>query len=211
MRRLGWLYTVGLLASFSVDGRSVLIGPMALLAVPNLLAIGDAMEPAAARRYMALSAVFAGGTAALGIANLLPGLEPGGLLLLASACAALSSAAYARAMSTWCRAAGWNKLATAWRRADRTALVASALLLSLVVAILAVGEHAAGTTPSDSFRPSVAFGRLVEGPVIVAGVVLFVASAVVTTWRLAGGHRSMYAAFEEHGPPAVAPVASAAY
>jgi len=206
MRRLGWLYFVGVVAHFSVDGRSVLLGPMALLAVPTLLSIGEAMEPADTRRYMALSAVFAGGAAAVGIANLFPGLEPGGLLLLASVCAALSSAAYARAMSTWCRAAGWKTLAASWGRADRTALGMTIIALGLIVSVLVTGEHVGASPASGSLTPNVAFGRRLEGPVIVAAAMLLIVATLVTTWRLAGGHRSMHSAFEEHGLPAVHPL-----
>lgn len=205
MGRLGWSFTFGIFVSISVDGRSLLFPPAAAVAAFTLVSLGEAVQADAPRRSLGLAAVLAGGAAALAAVSFVPGIDDDGPAILALLAAAASTGLYAHGMGRWCEAGGWHAIARVWARAGRTAIASVVACLALVVVVLQ-GPASAGPAPGEVTEPTVAFGRQVEtsGSWAVGVVVVTMAA---TAWRIATGHRSMRAAFEQHGTPTVSAAA----
>jgi hypothetical protein len=201
MGRIGWCYVVAFFLSVSVDGRSVLFAPAALVAAVALVSLAVAVEADPPRRWLGLAAVAAGATAALSAVAFVPGVDDGGPGLLAVVSAAVSAALYAHGIGQWCATAGWRSIAEVWTRATRAAIASVVVSVASIVVVLQ--EDPAGVSaPADGMHPDTAFGREVGGAAPVWWMIVLVfAALVVTAWRVAKGHRSMRAAFDEHGTP----------
>ena len=71
----------------------------------------------------------------------------------------------------------------------------------LILVIFATGDPAGPTTGLASIQPSSAFGRKMGGAPISGSLLVVIGGLLLTAWRLAAGHRSMFAAFARYGLP----------
>jgi hypothetical protein len=182
LRRLGFAFIAGLVLQVRVDGRLVAL-PLAALVVAwalwKLQAIVASPESDRAWRGAFGSAVAA---VVVGIAGLVPAVEPGLISVLAGVLLLGGTISHCSLMSLWAHRAGWPDAQHHYERARLWCTANLALSAVGTAALLVLGSRPTSDGDVGTVPPGVVLGRLFEGAtvivVLVAVTVLWVASMV---------------------------------